>query len=86
MPVPWAPWPQRAEGSGRLLVVGILRRPELPAVDELDPVAVGIGDEGDARELLAAARAIGRLLGSTPSGRRSASVRSRSATVKAMWL
>src|SRR5215217_8382094 len=40
----------------------VLGRVEAPAVDELDAVAVGVGDEDDARQVVASAGLVGRLL------------------------
>ena len=64
----------------------ILRRVEAAAVDQLDAVAIRIGDERDERQILAAAGMKRRLLRRTPSGSSDASVASMSSTVSAMWL
>ena len=50
----------------RHLALSVLRRGELLAGDQLDPVAVRIGDEADRAELVAAARVVRRLLGLDP--------------------
>src|SRR3954452_7529367 len=53
----------RRDGSGRRRVRAVLRGVEAAAADDLDPVAVRIGDERDQRQPVAAARVVGRPLG-----------------------
>ena len=64
----WVRWPDGRDdivpGSKvEALVRGVLRRVEAPAVDQLDPVAVRVGDEGDQRQLAAVAGVVRGLLG-----------------------
>src|SRR5215218_4065598 len=53
----------RQAGAPTRSVRRVLRRPERPAVDELDAIAVGVRHERDQRQVVAAAGAVGRLLG-----------------------
>src|SRR6478752_4734953 len=55
----WTPWVWSLRMA---LGCRILRGAEVP-LDQLDPVAVRIGDEGDQRQLVAVARVVRRLLG-----------------------